>query len=75
MDPVVGSIYGPCPDPDLIRFGQVQPIGIGHGGDGDQEFRPRQATDAMIGDRLGILEVPPCLTVQQFLEIQTSCSD
>jgi hypothetical protein len=68
----IGSIYDHDPGPVYHSFGQVQAIGIGHGGDGDPEFRPRQAADRMKGDRLGILEVPSSLTVQQFLEIQTS---
>lgn len=65
----LGSIYGPCP-PSPRPFGSVQAIGIGHGGEGDPEFHPRQAANIMLGDRLGVLEVPPCLTLQQFLEIQ-----
>ena len=67
----IGSIYGPRLDPKLRRYGEVQSIGIGHGSY-DYSYR---ISNTMTGERMGRLEVPPCLTLRQFLDIQESCSD
>jgi hypothetical protein len=72
----IGSIYGcygyakGAGGDDSGGYAPVQPVGIGNNTDGDYEYRPRTPTDAMMGSRLSVIEVPPCLSVEQFLEIQ-----
>ena len=67
---IYGRLEGERPD-----WGAREPIGMGHGGEGDYEYRSRDAARVMLGRECGILEVPPSLTKDQFLDIQTSYSD
>lgn len=71
----VGSIYGRAKHPR--QYGDVQPIGCGRGGDGDPEYRPIDPSNKLLSGTIfpDVLEVPPVLTLGQFLEIQNACSD
>ena len=69
MDNSVGSIYGRQPE-GPGNWGQRQPIGIGHGGQGDLEFRPMEPSGAFTAlDSDDRVEVPACLTIRQYLDI------
>ena len=68
------SIYGRRTNEPMC-YGEVRPIGIGHGGEGDFEYRSRPASDVMLGARLKCIDVPAGMSLATFLDIQMSSGD